>query len=157
MSLSVEDGTGLSTAESYVSVAECDTYATNNGLTAWTGTAAVKEVALRKATRYLDTAFRWRGVRSTTTQALEWPRWELAWTDPAITRMKAACCELAVKSLAADLFADVDAQHVTSVTVGPISRSLSAPANGGQKRYAAVDALVNDLTIGRGNIAVSRA
>lgn len=157
MTLVVEDGTGKATGESYVSVADCNAYAAANGVSAWIGSDSEKEAALRKATRYLDTAFRWRGVRSTTTQALEWPRWEWGWTDPAITRLKAACCELAAKALTADLFADVDAQHVTSVTIGPITRSMSAPANGGQKRYAAVDALVNDLTIGRGNVAVLRA
>lgn len=157
MTLIVEDGTGMVDSESYVSVSDCDAYATNNGLSAWTGVTAVKEVALRKATRYLDTYYKWRGARVRTTQALEWPRDGWTWADPAVMRLKAACCELAIKAISADLFADVDAQHVTSVSVGSISRTLAAPANGGQKRYAAVDALLRDLTIGRGSIAVLRA
>lgn len=55
------------------------------------------------------------------------------------------------------LFEDVAAQHVESVTVGPISRKMSAPANGGQKRFAVIDALLRGLTTGGGAIKLVRA
>ena len=75
MALVVEDGTGVTGADSYVSIAEADTYAAANGLTSWaSATAAAKEIALRQATRYVDTRYRFRGSRLGLRQPLEWPR-----------------------------------------------------------------------------------
>lgn len=75
MSLTVEDGTGLANADSYVSGADCLTYCTNRGLT-FTNDAA-GEQALRRATAAIDNRYRPRfvGYRShRRLQALEWPR-----------------------------------------------------------------------------------
>ena len=74
MSIIVEDGTGLTTAVAYVAVADADAYHTAMGNTAWTGTDAAKEIALRRATQYLDNRYTYRGTRLTSTQALEWPQ-----------------------------------------------------------------------------------
>ena len=76
MSLIVEDGTGLATAQSYASAADATTYHTAHGNSAWTGTDAVKEAALVRATAWLDDAFyfRWPCVKLLNTQALEFPR-----------------------------------------------------------------------------------
>jgi len=57
MSLVTEDGTGLSAAQSYLSVADANSYFTARGVSAWTGTDAVKESALIEATEYID--IRW--------------------------------------------------------------------------------------------------
>lgn len=74
----VEDGTGLSTANSYVSVDDADTYFLEHGDPAgWTGsTTAQKETAVIVATQYIDAlmALRWKGIRSNENQALAWPR-----------------------------------------------------------------------------------
>ncbi len=77
MALVVEDGTGRADAESYVSVADAETYATARGLTFATGSTAAKEQALRRATTWLDARYRSRfvGIRKNRRlQALEWPR-----------------------------------------------------------------------------------
>lgn len=78
MALTVENGNGLTNAESYLAEADADTYHTNHsGSTDWSGaTTARKEQALRKATQYLDGIYRldWRGYRKTRDQALAWPR-----------------------------------------------------------------------------------
>lgn len=76
MAFVVETGAGLSTATSYLSVADADTYHTEHGNpSAWSGaTDAVKEGALMQATRYLDGHFGWRGAIAVATQALGWPR-----------------------------------------------------------------------------------
>jgi hypothetical protein len=78
MALVVEDGTGKSTAESYLSVADCDTYHTKHGDSSdWSGAdTSTKEEALRMATQYLDLQYgkKWKGKRKTTAQALAWPR-----------------------------------------------------------------------------------
>ncbi len=76
MALIHEDGTGLATAESYMSVADADTYFTNHGSpAAWTGaTTPAKEAALRFATAWLDGQYAWVGLVKASTQALAWPR-----------------------------------------------------------------------------------
>lgn len=81
MALVVEDGTGLANAESYYSVANTDTYFSSkrgDSVTYaddWTAaTTAVKEACLRWATRLIDKYWLFDGEKSTTTQALRWPR-----------------------------------------------------------------------------------
>lgn len=162
MAIIVEDGSSKADAESYVSVTDCTAYHAKHGGVAWDAIDN-QEAALRKATQYLDTMYKWRGTPASTTQALKWPRYDVVVDDVPLLwnvvpeKLKQACCELAARG---DLFADVDAQHVASVKVGPIERTMSAPANGGQKRYAAVDALVRDLVLagsGSASISVVRA
>jgi len=79
MAIVVEDGTGLATADSYLSVAGMTTYvaAFMRGNVAWSGaTTANQEEWLREGTQALDLLFaaRWRGVRSNELQALAFPR-----------------------------------------------------------------------------------
>lgn len=76
MALIVEDGTGLSTAESFVSVANADTYHDGRGNTDWTdANTTQKEEALRRASSYLTDRYRWQGLPyNGRTQALAWPR-----------------------------------------------------------------------------------
>lgn len=74
--LTKEDGTGLSDANSYASVADADAY--HDGhlyAAAWTAASgANKEKALVMATRLIDSQFQFDGVRAKETQALQWPR-----------------------------------------------------------------------------------
>lgn len=67
---------GASDADSYVALADAETYFGDRGLTTWTGADSAKEAALRLATSYLDNAYRdrWIGVRTEQAQALAWPR-----------------------------------------------------------------------------------
>ena len=77
MALIVEDGTGKSDAESFISVADADTYHSNRGNTDWASLlTAAKEQNLRKATDYICQVYRmkWAGTRVNGTQALDWPR-----------------------------------------------------------------------------------
>jgi len=80
MTLIVEDGSGKSDAESYVTVAEADAYIAKWALTNnhWPSpySDTQKEVALRTAARFLDLEYRVRYVsrKAHETQALEWPR-----------------------------------------------------------------------------------
>ena len=46
MAIVTEDGTGKSDAQSYLSLADADAYFTARGVSAWTGSNAVKEAAL---------------------------------------------------------------------------------------------------------------
>ena len=73
-SLVVTPGDG--SANSYCTRAVADTYHTDRLHAAtWTDAdAATKDAALLMATRVLDQQFAWEGVRSATSQKLEWPR-----------------------------------------------------------------------------------
>lgn len=144
MVLIVESGEGLPDADSYVSVADCTTYATAHNLT-FTGTESEQEAKLRRATQYLDAEYAYKGEQLTASQALAWPRTVVAGIPREIV---SACCELACKP--GDLWADVEASAVIEKTIGPITKKYAAPANGGQKRFAGVDALVKRWTVGGG-------
>ena len=82
MALVVEDGTGLPTANSYLSVATADAYHTEICNEGWGGGQTKKEAALIRATRWIDQHFDFLGGRivlgdGTVTnlpQALNWPR-----------------------------------------------------------------------------------
>ncbi len=76
MALVVEDGTGLATANSYISEAGADLYHANRGDTvSWDGVAS-KEALLVSATDFLKDAsiFPWVGTKKTYLQGLAWPR-----------------------------------------------------------------------------------
>lgn len=118
MALVVESGTGSTTAESYISVADASTYHSNRGNTAWAALAtdAIREQCLRKATDFMEQAYRkrWSGYRNTATQVLSWPR-SYVYLEPFVsgavgaypylvadnivpTEVKNACAILALKA-----------------------------------------------------------
>lgn len=158
MALIVEDGTGLANADSYVSVADADIYASAMGHFAWTDVAVTveqKEVALRRATQYIDAEYTFRGSVLDPDQALEWPREEYSWPIRAVVH---ACCELAVRGLSTALLSDVDASSVKREKVGQIETEYFDPQNGGQVRYAVVDNLLRSVvTAGRNTLRIERA
>jgi len=78
----VEDGTGLETANSYVSITYADQYAVNFGYSAWdTYSTPVKQQYLIQATQYIDLSFNFNSkitninsYKTNEEQALEFPR-----------------------------------------------------------------------------------
>ncbi len=153
MSLIVEDGSGLADAESYASLSRADAHHDAFGNPAWADAAAAdKEAALRRATRYLDGAYRQRlrGRRKTAGQALEWPRVG----DAAVERdtglprgLVQAAAELALRALSGDLAPDQQPDSSTvdeqRTTVGPITTAIGfrdTPGRG--PSYPVVDQLM---------------
>lgn len=126
--------------DSLVSLADASAYMAKMGH-AWAGDDSVKEVNLRQATQYILSSY---SVRP-------------EFLDPVRANVAAACCEAALRASSGRLFEDVAAQHVTSVKVGPIEREMSAPANGGQRRFAVIDALMRGMTQGAGMVRLVRA
>ncbi len=163
MALIVEDGTGLPGAESYLSVADADAYHAAQGTVAWeingpAVTIATKEMALRRATVFLDGTYggMFSGTRRVREQALLWPRvsafddegFEIDyWTIPVA--IKAACAELAVRAITGDLTPDRERGGeiaATSVSAGPVSRSVSyASSARTDTEYAKVDLILSRL------------
>ena len=74
--MTVETGSASSTANSYSSVDDADTYHEKRlHVSTWTAaTDDNKEIALMWATRLIDEQVTWNGVTTSATQALMWPR-----------------------------------------------------------------------------------
>lgn len=136
MTLIVEDGTGKDNAESYISVADADTYHSNRGNTDWAAlTTAEKERLLRISTDYMVAVYRlrWDGYRYVNTQALDWPRIyvpirdicsvnaypEYVDFDVVPNQVKNACADLALKANSETLLEDQSQQTIRE-KVGPI-------------------------------------
>jgi len=75
MALTLEDGTGIAAADSFVSVAEANAFATARGRTL-PGTVGAVEILLRKAADFLlGMEDRFKGSRSYSAQRLPFPRY----------------------------------------------------------------------------------
>jgi len=170
MALVVEDGTGKTDADSYLSLTDADSYNLAHSASAlWiAATEAVKEKALRLATQYLDVRYAglWKGAKCSDAQSLAWPR---IWAEKSDTydsayydsdaipqKLKDATAELALRVVEGDtLFDDITKPGVissTSVTVGPISKSVSYSGGYNQvKKYPLIDGLIKQL-IGVGTL-----
>jgi hypothetical protein len=169
MSLVVENGSGLSNAESYASVSDSTAYHSALGNTSWAVlSSTLQEQALRRATIYLVGKYRlrWAGSRMTTAQALDWPRslvpvadtpYKSYYPNNVVPReVVDACCSLAVRAAEGELLSDQD-QRVSSVTVGPISQTFEAGSTVATQ-YPEIDALLRPLLkSGNGQIRMVRA
>lgn len=106
MAIVVEDGTGLSAANSYLSETDLGTYTDDRAVTLASGDA---EAALIRATAALDAIYRSRfpGYRTHgRSQGLEWPRtaaydtdWYPIANNEIPVEIKNALCEMAVREL----------------------------------------------------------
>lgn len=93
------DNGSVDEANAYIAVATFRGYYTDRGVdTAAYGDAAV-EVAIVKATDYLDTRYNFVGVQRRPEQRTQWPRWEAPKGLPRA--LKDAACLLAMKTLSA--------------------------------------------------------
>lgn len=144
MSLLVEDGTGRPDADSYIDLADASNYMEKMGHDAWaTATEADRQKALRRATQYIDARYRYKNRPLSADQSLEWPRTGFPWP---VKRVLDATCELAVRALVGELYADVlPDERIKSETIGPLTTTYMEPDNGGQVRFAVVDDLLEPL------------
>lgn len=101
--------------DTYLSVADADTYWSNRNNSTWDGAStAEKEKALREATQYIDGAYQFIGVITSSSQLLAWPRagavilrgnmaGAVFDSDEYPPQVKNACAELALECLSARL------------------------------------------------------
>ena len=175
MALEVEDGTAKSNSESYASVLVADTYLANRGMTSWAAlSTADKEINLRLGTDYMLRAYRlrWNGTRVLTTQALDWPRYNVPIPDMipsggyyialiesnvVPTEVQRACVELAYRaSTGEELLEDLETPVIRE-KVGPLEVEYAEGARQ-TKVYPAVDAMLAHLfSSGGGMLKVYRA
>jgi len=155
------DGSVVDGANSYVSVAYADTYHDDRGNTTWTGTDAVKQAALIKATDYVEQVYygRWIGYPTQANQPLAWPRSyhdpELYYTDFDIAgtipeKLKQAVCILALESIGGDELNPVQTQTVKREKVDIIEVEYMAGNEGGRtgSTRPAIDGLLRKLLSG---------
>ena len=139
MALIVEDGTGLSNSETYVSVNDATTLLAEVGVTDdWTSLAIeVQEGRLRRATSTMDNQMFWYGELLVNTnsaiQALGFPRFGLVDTDNRVIlgvprNIKESCAELAYALGTQDIIADASGRNANSVKVGPVEVQISSAA-----------------------------
>ncbi len=157
----VEDGTGLSNANSLMSVADADQILENyDDPSSWsTATDAVKENSLRQATRYLNYNYIWDGAKTVSTQALQWPRVRtydedelLIASDEIPQRVLEACAHLALQDLTDTLIDDQQNESQVKKTkdvIGPITEEREyVHGESPDKTYTVVDLLVAPFVIG---------
>jgi len=160
MALVVEDGTGKSTADSYISLVDAATRHTNLGNTAWAALAsdAIREQYFRRSTEYMEGAYRqrWQGYKKTATQALSWPR-SYVYLEPVMQGMvgsypylvsdtivpnevKNACADLALKAATVTLAEDLGAVVIREkIDVIEVEYDKNAPA---YTQYRSVDMML---------------
>ncbi|MPT05728.1 MAG: hypothetical protein E2582_16135 [Delftia sp.] len=117
--------------DSLVTLAEAATYMANYGHT-WPADELAQEVALRRATQYILSNY-----------ALD-PQY----LDPVAQKVKDACCEAAWRAAKGELFKDTDGRLMTEQTVDVITTKWAEGQQGGQMRFAVIDALLRGLTTG---------
>lgn len=166
MSLIVETGTGIASAEVYSTLAEFKAYRPRGGLALPAGLSdALTEAALVRGTAFVEGAYahRWPGVRDTETQGLAWPRAE-AWDADGIplsgvpVGVKNACMEAAL----------IEANTVGALTLalehgGMVSREKTGPletdyANGAPAStvYPIIKQCLAGIVRGGGGVKLSR-
>lgn len=161
MAFVVEDGTGKPDANSYASVEFADTYFSERGVTAWTGTVDQKQTYLIRATDYIDGRFanNFKGQRLYTQdpeQALQFPR--DSFTGMPVPLLKATC-EYALRAISSNLAPDPTYDpsglqvESSKRKVGPIEVETTFAAGTGNVRetlrsYPAADMLIIPLLRG---------
>lgn len=107
MAFVVETGEVVPGANSFVSLAEANSFHADRGNTAWSGDDNVKEAALIKATDYIEQTYshRWCGEPVYPHQDLSWPRENVLGiaSDEIPVKLKQAVCTLALEALTTDL------------------------------------------------------
>lgn len=164
MTLVVEDGTGKSDAESYISVANTDLYHEKFDHSNWIGSTVIKEAALRKATQYLDGKYQsvYPGNRIDTDQALGWPRVGATYLDgmeilDTVVPIEIinATAELALKSLSGELETDITKQDRAIKERVDIIEIVYAPGTSSSTVYKSIMTILSRL-IGSGTYGIVR-
>ena len=133
VTLVVENGSGLTNSNTYISNADADTYfGSHLYATDWTGaTEGNQDIALAMATRLLDDHFDYNGKATKQDQALSWPRFDIhdkaGYFIPSTTiptPVKNATAEFAKWLLAEDRTAEEDDRGFKSLKAGSLSLEI---------------------------------
>lgn len=162
----VEDGSIVANANSLISVTDADQinldYENNADWIA--ATQAIKERALRLATRYLNLHYTWDGYKVDEDQTCQWPRYEM-WDedgnaidfDIVHENVKQACVHLAIRVISDSDTLIEDFQNESRVkrtkdVIGPITKEREYMDGGEspEKTYQLVDKLITSFVLSVG-------
>lgn len=161
ITLTVEDGTRPTGANTYASAAEADAYHTDRAFDAWDdATDDEKATALIKATDYLN-GLSWTG-RKVAQRVMAWPRigvcldgYPIA-TDDVPDDVILACCYMAGEFVkGADPLAAQD-RAISEMTVGGVSFRYE-PGSSQSPQYPALRSILRGLLLSSGSIRLVRA
>lgn len=159
MALVVEDGTIVTDAESYISVADADVLiASRGGDAAWTALDTIaKEVQLRLSTEYLDLNYCYVGAVVDIDQSLGWPRQGITGIEDTEipTLLKKALVVLAVDSIGNDLYinevpsagGEIKSQFDKLDVLETKTEYFSGGSSSTQNGFTEVDRLIDPLTV----------
>jgi hypothetical protein len=153
--LVVEDGSGLTSGNSYLSISGANDYHAAHGNDGWAAaTSGDRAQALVDATEYVDHRWRFVGQRLASGQALSWPRLGaydadgFLWEDIVPFSIEKATAEYALRAISGELAPDPTglAGPVTSrsETIGPHSESVSysSPVREDVRNFPQADSIV---------------
>lgn len=158
ISVVVEDGTGIASANSYVSVEFAREYAANRGVVL--GDDDTVAAFLITATDYLSSfEFKFVGHRTTEGQSLSWPRTDAYYGSGCFrklvcgpndipTQIKSAQCQAVIAQASGlTLLPNISpTDFVTEETVGPITTKYADPISAGIRPVlSAVDIMLQPL------------
>lgn len=157
----VEDGSGIATATSYVSVEEADGISRLNihSLEVWENLAPIqKEYLLMYASRALDARALWNGGKTASGQGLEWPRtgvvdrYQNAVSASSVPyNVRWAVVEIAKANIATDkLSTGVPANAVSEIKIDTITVKFAEAASIAAAQFNFPD-IVKDLLRGLGS------
>lgn len=161
MTFVVEDGSGVTGANSYASIDQADAYHLARGNTAWAEALSspddARESALVRATAWIDGVYgsRFSGKRTNgRSQSLQWPRTcatdaecEIISSDEIPVEIINATCEAALRELAdaGSLSPDyIQSQRVVSEQVGSLSVTYQSTF-GGARDARPVLTIIQDI------------
>lgn len=152
MTLTVEDGSGLSNADSYVDVAYIDTYAAAYGKTQWADVSEPnKEIKARQATQFADNMYLNDFNPLKSTQRLAVPATNMKIRGNPVTgvpvQLKDAIAELAIIAITTSLIDVQTARNAVqrTVKVGDVSKSETFANDGYRKIFHPVEMLLRPL------------
>lgn len=144
-----ETGTGNSASESLCSVVDALAYNAARGNYTWsTLTTDQQEQSLIRATDYMEAVYsqRWAGTRTTSVQALSWPRYNVFVNGFVVLSSSVpkpvinACAELALRAAAGELLSDSTQQKTrTKVDVIEVEYDKYSPQS---TQYLAITAML---------------
>lgn len=160
MALTVEDGTGLPNADSYVEVAFVDEYAVNFGKAGWNELSlAEQEIHIRRATQFVDNVYLNDYSPLVADQKLAVPSSSMYIRGNKVSgvpiQVKEAVAELATISLTVNLIEiQGDRQAIQrTVKVGDVSKSETFSTEFYKKIFHPVEMLLRPLDAGISTMA----
>lgn len=158
----VEDGTGLASATSYVSVEEADDFASLNihNFAVWDALDdADKQNLLMYVSRVLDSRTVWKGDQTTTLQGLAWPRTGVvdrygnAVSSTSVPyNLRMAVVELAKHTMTEDRLSKWQPESIVSeVKLDTVGVKFASPTDVAVGQYKTPE-IVTDLLNGLGSV-----